>query len=427
MRKITLVFLIAALSLMMFSCTAAGTVIAPPADTAAPEVSPGPAAEPEPAIPEPVISEDGTYTIETHILCFPEGSDIESADHVLIYALPVFSGGVYASDAFNASVGLYEEELIARITEQLTDAEGEPPTTYVNVEVTKVRGLTNILFTEETKSGAETSAHRYAIVLSQSGNEMSLAELTGMYDADVLISQLIWNRIDAESANTFTGITQESVYDALDIYNGFYVTESGYAVFFDAGALFEADKGQKTYELRETDIYPSFVGDVLSVDSYRELLPVFSRLAAATLVNFESFDTAPTPYVATAFIADTLSSAASPEVYGTELQLTREDMNELFSSYFNAEEYPGCDSAVRTVKEENGVYTVLITEGFHPFSIEFTDARQEDNTVVLTGNIMYGTPGMQDANFVSGIIITLVPAQNAAAGGYVIQSWMITK
>jgi hypothetical protein len=40
---------------------------------------------------------------------------------------------------------------------------------------------------------------------------------------------------------------------------------------------------------------------------------------------------------------------------------------------------------------------------------------------------MYGTPGMQDANFVSGIIITLVPAQNAAAGGYVIQSWMITK
>jgi hypothetical protein len=378
-------------------------------------------------IPEPVVSEDGTYTVETHMICFPEGSDIESADHVLIYALPVFSSGVYAADAFNASVGLYEEELIARITEQLTSAEGEPPTTYVNVEVSKVRGLTNILFTEETKDGAETFTHRYAVVLSKSGNEMSMAELTGMYDADVLVSQLIWNQIDSESGNTFTGVTQDSVYEALDIYNGFYVTESGYAVFFDAGALFDTDKGPKTFELSETDIYPSFVGDVVSVDSYREILPVFSRLAAASLVNFESFDTAPSPYVASAFIADTLSSSARPEVYGTKLQLTREDMNDLFSSYFNSEEFPGCDSAVSTVTEKDGVYTVLLTEGFHPFSIEFTDARQEDTSVVLTGNIMYGTPGMQDANFVSGIIITLVPAQNAAAGGYVIESWMITK
>ncbi|OQB24452.1 MAG: hypothetical protein BWY11_01072 [Firmicutes bacterium ADurb.Bin182] len=423
MRKITLIFIITAIVFLLLACDP-GAV---PGPFESP--SPVPAGTPyetetpdEPLIPEPVVSSDGTYTVETHLLCFPDGSDISNAEHVLIYALPVFSEQNDAADAFNANVALYEEELIARITEQPGEGSGEQLTTYVNVEVTKVTDYTNIIFTEETRKGAQTLHHKYALVLSPDGDEMSLAKITGIYDADVLVAQLIWNRM-----NAFGGITRDTVLQALDIYNGFYLTETGYAVFFDPGVLYEAGEGFKVFELSETEIYPSFVGDVLSVESYRELLPVFSRLAAATLVNFESFDTVPSPFVSAVFIADTLSEDAGPSKYGTRLQLTREDMDELFRSYFSAGQFPGADSAVPSVKEENGLYTVELSEVSHPFSIEFTDAKRENNTVVLTGNIMFGTPGTQDARFVSGIIITLAQAQHAAAGGYIIQSWMITK
>lgn len=425
MKKRMLAMLMALALLCCCACTAA------PGDggmaTPDPHGSPAPT-DASQTTPEPFISEDGLYSLTQQTVYFPEGSHAETAAFTLSYVLPTFLGDSAFASAANSSILLYTEELFERVNEEYLDIAGESEdgaSLVVVADVEQSRGYTNVLIREELTFGSEPASRLTTLVLDADGFETGLNAIAGIYDAQPLVAQLVLNRMDQERDKYFSDLSTQQIAELMDLYNGFYVTDTGFCLYFPEGTIAAAVEGPVTLEISETELYPDFVGDVIPADAYVALLPVLNRISQGAAVNFESFDGSPSAYVASVYLTLAINDLPYPPQEpvtqdGDTLVLPEEEMLRLYAQAFEGA-FPGLDESVTGIVLSDGMCRVELQAGGTDYHVSLTEAQASEDGITLSGRILYAPAGSPAATDVAGVVVELVEQE----GDYRVVSFMV--
>lgn len=393
----------------------AGCAQSPAAITdVAPTALPAAAATPTPA------AQAAGYTLAERTVYYPEESDAASADYVLSYAYPVFSGTPQAA-AMNEAVALWEHELGERVsTERLPyadRAEGEAlPETRVAAEVWQSQGYTNILFTETAAYGAEAEQAQTALVLDAQGEETNLYEITGLYTPEALLAQQIYNRIDAEDPQRqryYGDLGLADIEQALDLYNGFTLREdgAGYTLLFSAGVLADESQGLQALFVERTSLYPDFVGELIPLEAYERLLPALHQLARACGAEYHSFEHTPDALSYTLFMAQQFAGRTAENGL---IRVPQAEYEALGKAYFAAlpAELANGDGTV-LVEGEYRIPSLFLAD----YGLRVDDCREQDGALSLICTLYSGAPGSADRGELAPVNVQLL-ADAAANCGY---------
>ena len=241
-----------------------------------------------------------------------------------------------------------------------------------------------------------------------------MAARAGTYEIEALTAQLVYNRMDQERDKYFTDLSLSELAALMDLYNGYYVTENGFMLYFAPGSIAPAAEGAILMELSETDFYPAFVGDLLSKEAYVAISPLLDSIGHHAADGFVSFSGVPSPYIASAFMYETILSM-DPAPYieaGDTFIMPYEKLEEIFSSYFRGD-FPGIFGldGLMAVEEND---TVRIT----PWNAQLPSANtrvllhdaeegEEEGLILLTGSLVFHTPGAPEPATVSGVRVGL--------------------
>ena len=251
------------------------------------------------------------------------------------------------------------------------------------------------------------------LVLDAAGSEQSFAAVSGQYEPDALVAQQIYNAIDLDPDAYFGDVTPEDVRLALDLMNGFAVTQTGYDVFIPAGVLAPEAAGTLTFSIPRAALYPDCVGEAISVSEYETLLPAFEAIAAACAPNYEGFsDGSPSAYAASAFLTHMLTTGNEGTAW---LDVPAESYEASFAEYFSG--------AFPTDIPEWGDGTILLDGVYrvpvHPraaYALRVDEAVRTRDSLVVYGMLLYGLPGTEEAGELAALVLTLAPADTAPLG-----------
>lgn len=427
MQKRVFAVLLALVLLLLCACDATTG----PAATATPsfEETASPLPEQTPSTGG-FVSEYGSYSLSTNVVYFPDGSTKESAKFTLTYTLPEFLGGDDSSKAMNESIKLYLEDLFERVNEQYLASvpEGEQlASDEVTTQITTSRGYTSVIISEHLAIGESLQDHSFTIVFDDRGHETGLEAIAGIVDAQSLVAQLVYNRMDQQRDVYFSDMTVEQIEELIDLYNAFAVTDDGFKLYFDAGTIAAEVEGPIWMDIPASALYPSFVGDVLPAQAYVALMPVIDRLAAASVVNFESFDGSPSAYVSTLYMADAVNALPYPPQApivqdGDTLIVPEAEFLTLFESHFHGS-FPGIDDQVGTIIKEDTSYRVEVAGSGSDYHVVFSEAQSMDNMISLKGNIVAIAGADTTVTEVASVEVDLVAGEGPL--GYRITSLMI--
>ncbi len=355
------------------------------------------------------------YEIRRETIYYPEGSDASSAEYMLDAQLPYFTDGGEASASMNSAVAMYREELLERVVSErfpLADrVEGEEaPSTLVSCEMEFVGDYLNVGFYEDASYGDSAEHSLYTIVFDRTGTDQSLAALTGVFDPSDLAAQQVLNQIAKDESLYLGDITAENVKAALDLFNGFFVTENGYLLYAPEGTLAKPELGILSFAAEKSAFYPEFVGDIVPTERYGALQTAVSLMSRACAENYLSFsEGSPNALCATGFLSGVLAR-------DNVKTLTAQEYEALFASYFTGTFPANINEEGDGTALENGVYTVAEPPAA-TYTVELMEARVEGETLTLTGTLFYGEPGAADASPV-GNVEAVLQADAAAEMGY---------
>ena len=427
MQKRTFAALLALLLVLLCACDAATG----PAATASPEIaataSPLPGETPEPG---GFISEDGSYKLISSIVYFPEGSAQENAEFTLTYTLPEFLGDDARSQSMNDSLKLYLEDFFERVNEQYMASipeDSEIASDEVTAGITVSRGYTNVVISEHIAIGESLVDDSFSIVFDERGHETGLEAVAGLIDARPLCAQLVYNRMDQQRDVYFGGMAVEEIEELLDLYNAFTVTDDGFTLYFAAGTIAAEVEGPIWMDIAASDLYPPFVGDVLPADAFVALTPVIDRLAAASAVNFESFDGSPSAYAATLYLSDAVNALPYPPQApiaqdGDTLVVPEQEFLALYEDYFHGA-FPGIDDSVGTIVKDGAAYRVEVALPGSDYHVVFSEAQSRDDMISLRGDIVAIAGADTAATRIASVEVDLVAGDGPA--GYRIASFLI--
>lgn len=428
MRKGILICLIAAL-LILSACQA---VPASPAATPVTAPTPAPTnASPTPE-PTPIVSLDGSYSLETRTVYFPDGSTDADAEFVLTYEFPYFLADSLAANAMNSNIELYVEELFERVNEEylLTAMEGDDVARLdVKTRITYVGDYTNVIFDERLTFGNKSLDMPFTLPMDKNGSEIGLAEVSGGGDVEALVAQLVYNHIDKERDTYFAFGSPDAVRRYIDLYNGYYITETGYALCFAPGTLAAEVEGPITIEIKTEELYPDFVGDLISAKSYVAIKPKLDMLASCCITaDFESFDGAPSRRVATQFMADYINGLPYPpqppiSQDGDALIISKAEFDKLYSQMFSSA-FPGVDEMLGSVALDGDSFKIALTDPGEDYRVALESAQATDDGVTLSGSVVYCPQNGVTPETVTGVMIELTGSDS---DGYKVLSFVITR
>jgi len=375
----------------------------------------------------PMISEDGTFALAQNTVYFPEGASASDAKFVLTYILPSFlTQDAFAAGA-NASVELFLAELQDRVREEYLEAaqqkEGQS-SLVVTASVDTARGYTNVFLYSVLTLGDTQEEQFSTLVFNDQGQEAGLAAVADVYDVNAL-AQLVLNRMAQERDKYFGELALEDIAQRMDLYNGYYVTDEGYALYFAPGSIAAAVEGPIYLEFSSDELYPAFVREVMEPDAYALLLPAFTRLANVAAVEFESFDGAPSPRIASLYLAYAVNDGAGGDAVardGDTLSLNDSDLLVIYEEVF-AGEFPGLDEQVTSIVLEGDVCQVERMQPPAAYRLSFSEAQAGEGSVTLIGRILF----LSESNLasdVAGVTIELA-ADPAVPAGYRISAFLI--
>lgn len=348
---------------------------------AATSTTPAPTPSPTPQPTALSVADDVVKTI-----FYPEDATEENADFMLSYALPQFDG-----EALNEAVALYESELLERVkTERLPYADRVPgesvPRTEVTYEVTQSRGYTNIVFTEKTTFSFDPEWHIVPLVLLKNGAQVNLEEASLIFDPLAAAARRVFDLIGQNRDNYYGDIVLEDVMRAIDVNEGFIVTDAGYALFVPRGVLADESYGILRFDIPRDSLYPDFAGDIISQDAFEELLPVISALAHACAPHHESFpDGAPSAFAATSFMTRLLCRLYLPDGEPS-FTVNKSEYEALYAKYFTAP-FPEDLSSGDGTEATGEAYIVPVTQDGR-YGARLDSAIETDETLTLTGMLM---------------------------------------
>ncbi len=357
----------------------------------------------EPVSTEPPMQGMGfaSYEIRREMIYYPEGSDVASAEYVLDAQLPYFTDGGEIAASMNDSVAMYREELMERVVSErvpLADRVNgeESPSTLVSCEMEFIGDYLNVGFYEDASYGDSVEHSLYTIAFNRAGTELSLAALTGVFDPSDLATQQVLNHIAKDESLYFGDITAENVKAALDLFNGFSLTENGYLLYAAEGTLGKPELGILSFAVEKSAFYPEFVGDIVPAKHYDALQSAVSVMASACAENYLSFsEGSPDALCATGFLSGILAK-------DNVKTMTAQEYVDLFSSYFTGAIPLNLSEEGNGTTLENGVYTIAEPPNATYF-VELMEARLEGETLTLSGTLFYGEPGAADASPVGSV------------------------
>ena len=418
---ILLASLMAVLTFMGGCQTAQPDVILSPAQTIdIPEQT----GEQGPLPTEPAAQSTGfaAYELRQETVYYPEGSAPESAEYMLNATLPFFTAKDEAAANMNAAVELYRAELIERVVNErlpLADrAEGEElPSTVVSLEMEFAGAYLNVCLYEDASYGDNAEHAIHTLVFSKDGQECSLAAVAGVFDPSDLAAQQVLNQIAKDESVYYGDVTAETAKLALDLYNAFAVTESGYILYAAEGTLAKPELAILSFFVDKAAFYPDFVGDAIPAEHYEALENAVNLLARACAVDYTSFSSgSPNALCASGFFSGLLSGRGVTS-------LSKQEYETLFSAYFTGV-FPADLSAAGDGTVLSGdVYTIAAVP-MATYSVELSDARLENGTITLSGSLLYGVPGEADAAIVAPVEIVL-QQDDVAEIGYRFEAFSI--
>ena len=369
------------------------------------------------------IGEDVYYAIklEHTAIYYPDGADEASAEYVLEYTAPVFTGGGSMSSSMNEAVALFIDELMLRVTDERLPfadrVEGEPaPKTLVTCVVSESRGYINVIFDESVSFSGGEELYRRALVLDREGTERGLAYVSGCYEPAPLVAQRIFDIINASPSEYYTDIELSDIISEIDLFSGYCVMPNGFRVFMPAGAVAPEAKGVVEFEIDSGVLMPPFVGDMISTQAYEELRPILNDLCTACVIRYESFEGAMSAYAATEFMARRMLGS-DYDLGGDYITVPKADFEAVYASLIAEGDFPGIDELAHDMRLDSGAYVISREFLTYVYSISFESAElHNDGTLVLSGSLMYGAPGDASASFVSGVTVTLSPWEDSPCG-----------
>ncbi len=375
----------------------------------APEVKAEPALTSAPA-------QTSSYTMREETVYYPEGSDEKSAQYVLRYSLPAFSGE-WAENA-NAAMLLWEQELLERVKNErlpLADRteEEEAPYTEVETGVLSAGSYTNVLFTEQVCFGAETEMSQSAIVLDAQGEETNLYAISGQYAPEALLAQQVYNQMEASDparSMYYGDLTLADIELALDLYNGFYVEEDAYRLLFGRGILADESHGLIEIAIPSSALYPDFVGEMLPKEAYEALLPALGLLARACAAENRSFEGTPDALIYTLFMG--MLFADREAQFGLR-HVPKEEYEARAAAYFA--QLPADLNGGDGTALEDGEYRIPVI-AVADYGLRLDECALEGDSLLLHGVLLYGLPGGADWGELSPVTLRLQKSADAPMG-----------
>ncbi|MEN6471351.1 MAG: hypothetical protein ABFC62_07780 [Clostridiaceae bacterium] len=400
--------------------------------------APGGAATPSPAAVIPAITPANgeippteapvqntgftAYELRQQIVYYPEGSGANDAEYLLDATLPFFTAQDEAAARMNESVELYRAELGERVAvERLPFADrasGEDaPSTVVTCEMEFVGDYLNVSLYEDASYGGSAEQALHTFVFDRTGLERSLASLTGVFDPSDLAAQQVLNEIARNASMYYGDITAENVKPALDLFNAFAVTDTGYVLYAATGSLAKPELGILSFAVEKAAFYPEFVGDTVPANRYEALQNAADLMARACASEYLSFSGGnPDALAASGFLSGLLAKRGIKE-------LSEQEYKALFAAYFTGAFPEDIATAGDGTALANGVYTVADAP-LATYAVELIDARLDSDRLTLNGNLIYGVPGEADAAVVAGVEVVLI-AGDAAEVGYRFEGFAI--
>lgn len=351
---------------------------------------------------------------------YPDGAGEADAQFRLDYTLPSFGGAFPANEEMNAQVALYEEELLERVgAERLPYADaaggGAVPYTRVECRAEACGAYVNVYLYEFTSFGGDEEVLPRVLVLGPGGARESLYSVTGVYDAEAVAAQQVFNLIDANRGAYYGDVTLDDIPNALDLYNGFFVTEEGLGLVAAPGTLAPEDDGMLVFLLERAAFYPQVVGTVLSAEEYEAIRGPLDLVVSACGMDYAGFDSSgPSAFIATAFMSLTLTAGTEDAPY---IPVARAEYEALYSRFF-----PGAFPA-DFAEAGDGTYLegdayMLPVRPHGVWSMRIDQAVRTDAGLVLYGMILYGVPGTSDSGELCAAAVTL-SASDASPIGFV--------
>ncbi len=349
---------------------------------------------------------------------YPDGADEANAQFRLDYTLPVFGDAFPAFEAMNAQTALYEEELLERVSaERLPYADaaedGVVPYTRVECRAEACGAYINVYLYEFTSFGGAEELLPRILVLGPDGARESFYSVTGIYEVEAVAAQQVFNLIDANRAAYYGDITLDDIPNALDLYNGFFITEEGLGLISAPGTLAPEGDGMLVFLIDRAAFYPQVVGTVISAEEYEAIRGPLDTLVSACSMEYAGFDSSSPPaFIATAFMTLTLTTGAEDALY---VPAARAEYEELYSRFFSG--------AFPSDFQEAGDGTYLDGETYmlpvHPhgiWSMRIDEAVRTNTGLVLYGMILYGVPGTSDSGELCAATVTLTSSGESPIG-----------
>lgn len=431
--KIFAAFAALLLTLSISGCDEIG--FAPPAqtgDTPAPGQTGFPEASPaaEGATPAMPMTPEGTpaagalgeadgVSFAGKTVFYPDGAGEADAQFRLDYTLPVFGDAFPAYEAMNAQAALYEEELLERVSaERLPYADaaegGAVPYTRVECRAEACGDYVNVYLYEFTSFGGGEELLPRVLVLGPGGARESLYSATGVYGVEAVAAQQVFNLIDANRAAYYGDVTLDDIPNALDLYNGFFVTEEGFGLVAAPGTLAPEDDGMLVFLVDRAAFYPDAVGTVISAEEYEAIRgPLDTLVSAFGMDYYAGFDSSSPPaFIATAFMTLTLTTGAEDALY---VPAARAEYEALYSRFFSGAFPADFAEAGDGTRLEGDAY-MLPVYPHGVWSMRIDEAVRTDTGLVLYGMILYGVPGTSDSGELCAATVTLTSSGASPMG-----------
>lgn len=373
---------------------------------------------------------------------FPEGAAEESADYALTLNLPDFSAApqekaeLYA--ALQGAVDVLKDDALTRVTEErlpLSDrADGAPvPQTELTIKAYTSGSYYELVALESySYDGTDSNEHLSACVFTSGGAEVSLGDLVGGYDARAVTAQQVYNVIDRVDGAFYNDVSLDDIAIALDVYNGFAVTDAGVVILFAPGTVAPEEAFTQRVTVKRAALWPDTVNDAITnglftADEYAAMLPMLHALACAVAPNYESFTgSAPSVYAATAFMTQIFTSERSAQLSPIPfLNIDKAEYESVFASYFSSAmpalegDAPVTDGTA--LSADGTHYSVpLMTLSAYAFRPETCSV--DGGALILTGALISGAQGEGAEESVMATAHLKLIKDSAAACGYKIDS-----
>lgn len=370
------------------------------------------------ATEEPRVTQvpEVNYTVSSIVRYWPEDADYETCDYACIAQVPQFSKEHTSGYAMNKAVDEYLEKLSERIEgEYMPAASEKPPYSEVTFEYKYVNGVVNIVFIEKHCYQAVPYTETHVIMLDETGERITIADVLMNYHPDILISEALSNKLSGQSG--YFGTDAQELFALINAKEGVCATETGCRVFIPEGRIASEQEGELSFDLTFEELLPGLLGEngSMTLEEYRGAVRLLRCCAVSLAARGGSFEGGATdPYTATGFMGQAVTELKIIPSAG-RITVPEQEFLELYRACTGTE-FPGIDTDAHSIKAQEGAYSVLAKQPEYVYNVDIISASREGDLLTIDGDVMFGSFGYASSEYVSHVRAVLIKSAESPYG-----------